>query len=193
MSCLDNPGSHNRFVDREAAIREMSVKILLLRTHYPHWGAFSGINQVLKYIDRNRCAIEECLVSDSDEQFPVKNEWVRYLLRRAVQKRGMQWYKLSDLVAEINVFRRCRSGPVDIVHYFDGEHSAQFFPEFRKWLPGSLPKIVATYHQPPELLDSLVIRRMIPKLDYILVVSPEQVSYFKELVGLDKTSQWVSA
>ena len=186
MSCLDNPGSHHRFVDREAAIREMSVKILLLRTHYPHWGAFSGINQVLKYIDRNRCSVEECLVSDSDEQFPIKNEWVRYLLRRAVQKRGMQWYKLSDLVAEINVFRRCRSGPVDIVHYLDGEHSAQFFPEFRKWLPGPLPKIVATYHQPPELLDSVVIRKMIPKLDYILVVSPEQISYFKELVGMDK-------
>lgn len=162
----------------------MTVQIQLLRTRYPHWGTQSGINQVLKYIDRSRFSIEELIVADSDQQFPIKNKWVRYFLRWAVQCRGMPWYKLSDLVAEIKVFRRCRKGGVDIVHYLDGEHSAQFFPELRKG--STRTKVIASYHQPPEMLDSVVIRKMIPKLDFILVVSPDQISYFKDLVGMDR-------
>ena len=88
----------------------MAVQILLLRTRYPHWGAQSGINQVLKYIDRTRFCIDERIVEDSDEQFPIKNELVRMILRWIVQWRGMKWYRLSDLVAEIKLFRRSRQG-----------------------------------------------------------------------------------
>ena len=162
----------------------MAVQILLLRTRYPHWGAQSGINQVLKYIDRTRFCIDERIVEDSDEQFPIKNELVRMILRWIVQWRGMKWYRLSDLVAEIKLFRRSRQGGVDIVHYLDGEHSAQYFPGFQKRL--SRPKVIATYHQPPERLDSVVIRKIIPRLDYVLLVNPDQISYFKELVGKEK-------
>jgi glycosyltransferase involved in cell wall biosynthesis len=162
----------------------MAVKILLLRTRYPHWGAQSGINQVLKYINQIRFSFDERIVEDSDEQFPIKNEIVRKILRWAVQRRGMQWYRLSDLVAEIKVFRRCREGVVDIVHFFDGEHSAQYFPGFQKRFPKT--KVIATYHQPPERLDSVVIRKIISRLDYVLLVSPDQIPYFRELVGLER-------
>lgn len=50
----------------------------------------------------------------------------------------------------------------------------------------SRPKIVTTYHQPPEILESLIIKDVVCKFDYITVVSPEQLSDFKELVPLDK-------
>ena len=162
----------------------MAVDILLLRTRYPHWGAQSGINQVLRHIQPGPFAIDERVVEDSDEQFPIKNERVRTILRWAVQCRGMQWYRLSDLAAEIEVYRRSRRGGVDIVHFLDGEHSAQFFPGLqRRW---SRPKVVATYHQPPDRLDTVVIRKVISRLDYVLLVSPDQISYFKDLIAPDR-------
>jgi glycosyltransferase involved in cell wall biosynthesis len=98
----------------------------------------------------------------------------------------MQWYKLSDLVAEINAFHGCLRKKIDVVHYLDGEHSAQFLP----WLSGLLrkwrPKIVATYHQPPEILESLIVKDVISTLDAITVVSPEQVTYFEKFVSPEK-------
>ena len=164
----------------------MTLNIHLIRTRYPHWGRYSGINQFVKYIDQSKYDIDMQIVSDSDDDFPIQNGMIRDRLRHLVQKRGMQWYKLSDLVAEIKVFRQCWRKRVDIIHYLDGEHSAQYLPLFCKLPKKKRPKIVATYHQPPEILDSLIIKDVILKLDCITVVSPEQVSYFKEFVAPHK-------
>lgn len=164
----------------------MGINIYMIRTRYPHWGAYSGINQFLKYIDKDAYRVDVRLVSDSDDDFPVQNRTVRDWVRDAVQKRGMEWYKLSDLVAEIRAFGQCWCKRIDIIHYLDGEHSAQFLPRLPKRLHKARPKMVATYHQPPEALDSLVDKDVIAKLDCITVVSPEQISYFRELVASEK-------
>lgn len=165
---------------------ENTMNIHLIRTRYPHWGAYSGINQFLRYIDRHNYHVEVRLVSDSDEDFPIQNGRVRDRLRDAVQKRGMQWYKLSDLTAEIKTFQGCWSKKIDVIHYLDGEHSAQFLPGLPKQLRRVLPRMVATYHQPPEVLDSLIIKDVISQLDCITVVAPEQVSFFRQHLGPDK-------
>ena len=149
------------------------------RTHYPHWGAYSGINQFLKFINRERFSIGEQLVSDSDEDFPIKSRVVRRHLRDFVQIRGMKWYKLSDLTAEIKILGRCLKGVVDIVHYLDGEHSAQFLPVVLKRLGFRRPRFIATFHQPPDLMDSLLVNEVLLKLDAITVVSPDQIEYFR--------------
>jgi glycosyltransferase involved in cell wall biosynthesis len=94
----------------------------------------------------------------------------------------MTWYKLSDLAAEMKVFRKCWRQKVDIIHCLDGEHSMQFLPTLLKRLPPRRPKLIGTYHQPPELLGSLIIKDLIGRLDCVTVVSPEQVSYFSEFV-----------
>lgn len=164
----------------------MTMHIYIIRTRYPHWGRYSGINQFLRYINRNSYKTEVHLASDSDEDFPIRNRMIRNWLRNLVQKKGMQWYKLSDLVAEVKAFRHCWWKKVDIIHYLDGEHSAQFLPGLLKRFRNSRPKIVATYHQPPHMLDSLIIKNIISKLDCVTVVSPEQVSYLREFVSPDK-------
>jgi glycosyltransferase involved in cell wall biosynthesis len=166
----------------------MPINIHLIRTHYPHWGAYSGINQFLDYIDQDDYHVDVQLVSDNDEDFPAQNRAVREWLRNAVQKHGMQWYKLSDLVAEVKAFQQCTRKKVNILHYLDGEHSAQFLPRLPRQLRRTRLKIVATYHQPPEMLDSLTIRAVISRLDYVTVVSPEQASYFGGLVAPDRIS-----
>ena len=156
------------------------MHIEICRTHYPHWGAYSGINQFLKFIDKDRFSIGEQLISDSDEDFPLKSKIVRRYLRDAVQMRGMEWYKLSDLAAEIKVLCRCLRGGVDIVHYLDGEHSAQFLPMILKRLGIRRPRLIGTFHQPPELLFSLLAKEVIQMLDLITLVSPDQIDYFRQ-------------
>ncbi|MEO6131321.1 MAG: glycosyltransferase family 4 protein [Saprospiraceae bacterium] len=162
------------------------MHIRVIRTRYPHWGAYSGINQFMNYLDQGKYSVDMHVASDSDEDFPIKNRMVRDWLRRVVQKRGMQWYKLSDLTAEVKALKQCWRKKIDILHYLDGEHSAQFLPKLPKRLGKFRPKMVATYHQPSEVLESLINRDVIAKLDCVTVVSPEQVPFFEDLLPPDK-------
>ncbi|MBV6519761.1 MAG: glycosyl transferase family 1 [Candidatus Brocadia sp.] len=164
----------------------MAINIHLIRTQRPHWGKYSGINQFLNYVDQDKYHINIYTASDNDEDFPVRNKTIRRWLRCAVQRKGMQYYKLSDLTAEIRALRKCLYKKADIVHYMDGEHSAQYLPWLCKLPRKMRPKIVATYHQPPELLNSLTNKKVISKLDHVTVVSPEQTSYFHGLLPPDK-------
>ncbi|MDR4499238.1 MAG: glycosyltransferase family 4 protein [Candidatus Scalindua sp.] len=164
----------------------MTINIHLIRTRRPHWGKFSGINQFLKYIDHDKYHVDVYTASDNDEDFPIKNTTVRNWLRFFVQRKGMKYYKLSDLIAEIREFRKCWKDKVDIIHYMDGEHSAQFLPWLCKLPKKVRPKVIATYHQPPKILNLLTNKKVISRLDYVTVVSPEQISYFQGLLPPDK-------
>lgn len=166
----------------------MTINIHLIRTQRPHWGKYSGINQFLNYIDHDKYQVNISIASDNDGDFPLRNETVRKWLRQFIQKKGMQYYKLSDLIAEIKAFRRCLQKKVDILHYMDGEHSAQYLPWLCKLPRKMRPKIVATYHQSPELLNTLTRKEVICLLDHVTVVSPEQTSYFQKLLPPDKIS-----
>lgn len=164
----------------------MPVHVRVLRTHFPHWGAYSGINQFLNYLDLGKYSVDMHVVSDSDEDFPIENPRIREWCRRVVKKQGMEWYKLSDLAAEIRALRQFCRRKVDILHYLDGEHSALFLPKLLKGFGKFRPKLVATYHQPSDVLESLVNRKVIAKLDCVSVVSPDQLLFFKDLLPPDK-------
>ena len=162
------------------------INIHLIRTFYPHWSQYSGIHQFTKYLDSKYYYLEDWRASDSDDDFPIQSLAVRSGLRTLLQLRGMKWYKLSDLYAEWKAFQKLRRYSVDIIHYLDGEHSARFLPLLMKSSQKARPKMIATYHQPPELLDSLLIENVIPHLDAITVVSPQQVAYFSKLTTPNK-------
>src|SRR3989304_8090809 len=99
----------------------MAINIHLIRTQRPHWGTYSGINQFLKYVDHNKYHIDVYVASDHDGDFPIRNRVVQKWLRYIVQRNGMQYYKLSDLTAEIKAFRKCWWNKIDIIHYLDRE------------------------------------------------------------------------
>jgi glycosyltransferase involved in cell wall biosynthesis len=94
----------------------------------------------------------------------------------------MPWYKLSDLAAEFKVFVQCGYKSIDIIHYLDGEHTARFLPRLSFMHRSLRPALVATYHQPADLLDSLVAKPIIRRLDAVTVVSSEQVPFFLDLI-----------
>jgi len=100
------------------------------------------------------------------------------LMRRG----GMPWYKLSDVAAEVRMIRRSLRGRLDLVHYLDGEHSARCLPRALRAAGMRRPRTIATYHQPAELLDQLVLRDVVASLDAVTLVAPEQRAYFDGLL-----------
>ena len=164
------------------------VRVRVVHTRYAHWGAHSGAHQFIGHVDRARCAVSVQTVTDGDDDLWLPREAWRSRLRRAIRRGGMAWYKLSDLAAELRAGRDVLARRVDVVHFLDGEHSAQYLPLLarRSRLLGC--RTVATYHQPPELLGDLVRPDVLRALDRIVVVSPTQVEYFTRFVPRERVA-----
>jgi len=96
----------------------------------------------------------------------------------------MLLYHTRDFLGECRAFFKSFTN-VDIIHYLDGEHTAQFLPlaRFKK-----RPKIIATYHQSPRLLKDFVRKDVIAKLDHVLLVSPPQVPFFEDILPKNRVS-----
>jgi glycosyltransferase involved in cell wall biosynthesis len=164
----------------------MTIRIRAQYTRYPHWGAVSGPYHFAHYLDPGRFTIRLYDASDSDADLPLPSAALRRWLRRRVQRRGMQWYKLSDLNAELRALKKCLTGRFDIVHFIDGEHTGQYLPEWRDRLGLKRLKLVATYHQPSAALGDLVIKDVVARYDRIILLSPAQQSFFREFMPAEK-------
>jgi glycosyltransferase involved in cell wall biosynthesis len=162
------------------------VRVRVVYTRYPHWGAHSGANQFVRYLDPAEYRVHVHASSDSDDDLPLRHERLRELLRRRVRRGGMGWYKLSDLNAELRALPGCLVGGTRIVHFLDAEHSAQYLPAVLRRARVARGRTVATYHQPPELLDGLVSGHVVAELDHVTVVSPTQLDYFRQFLPADR-------
>ena len=166
----------------------LAKRIKVVRTSYPHWGQFSGINQYLKYLDRSKFLINTLMVQESDAQFPLRSracrDWIRYWTR----KNDMAWYNLSDLVAEFSILKSCILERPHLVHYMDGEHAAQWIPRISR-LPRSLrPIFVASYHQPPDVMASVIRKDIVAFFDRVIAVSPEQAEFLRGVTSPEKVA-----
>lgn len=166
----------------------MTVRIHLLHTHVAHWGHHAGVHQFVQYLDPEKYAAKLSYVSDSDADLPIPNARLRRVLRNYVQRRGMPWYKLSDLAAELRTLPKALFNSIDILHYLDGEHSAQYLPMWLKKWHSSRTKTLATFHQPVKLLDGLINPQIVAELDHVNLVSPSQISYFRQFLPAERIS-----
>jgi glycosyltransferase involved in cell wall biosynthesis len=158
----------------------------VLYTRYPHWGAHSGMTQVVRHLDPSRVLARLDAASDTHDDLWMPHAGLRERLRVEVGRRGMAWYKLSDLAAELRAARACALGRTDVVHFLDAEHSGQYLPALLRRVRLGGARTVATFHQPPELLDGLVNPRLVANLDRVTVVSPTQVEWFRRAVPDDR-------
>ncbi len=162
------------------------IRVRAFYTRYPHWGAYSGFRQMCRYLSPAAVDISLQPVSDTDEDWPLPKNPLNRPLRRYVNRRGMAWYKLSDLAAEIAVTPAAMTNAVDIIHFLDGEHTGQYLPAWIKRWRRSRVKTVGTFHQPPELLPGLVNPNIVRSLDRVTLVSPSQVSYFRAFLPAER-------
>jgi glycosyltransferase involved in cell wall biosynthesis len=166
------------------------MRIHLIRTHHPHWGQYTGAHQFIQYLDPDRFQIDEQVVSMGDNDFPIRTRAVRLPVKYLVRFQGMRVYGLNDLLAEMAAGRQWWRQEVDLLHYLEGEHTMQFLPQIMSKL-GQLrrrPPIVATFHQPPELLGKFINPGIVQRIDHVIVLSPEQVSYFTQHLSADRVS-----
>jgi glycosyltransferase involved in cell wall biosynthesis len=147
-----------------------------------HWGAFSGTQRLIDHLDPTRVRVTATAVEDDDEwfpdRFPFRKRAVRDAVRRRIQGRGQPWYKLTDLAAEFAAATPWVLGRYDLLHYLDGEHTAQFLPAVARRRGASL----ATYHQPVAILPQVVVPEVVRRLDHVAVVSESQLAYFSRFM-----------
>lgn len=168
----------------------MLKRIHLIRTHYPHWGKYSGINRFIEYINPDKYQIDTQVIPMGRSNFPLKSGKICGRFERWIKKNGVKAYDLNDLMAEIAGFRKWLQGHVDILHYLDGEHSLQYLPSLIRKLGFKKNKtpIVATFHQPPAELPPLVNPEIIRSLNHVTVLCPEQRTYFEQYLPKHKIS-----
>jgi len=166
------------------------MRIHLIRTHHPHWGQYTGAHQFIRHLEPNQFQVDERIVAMGDDNFPIRTRAVRLPVKFLTRLQGMRVYGLNDLLAESAAGRQWWRQEVDLLHYLEGEHTLQFLPQIMSKLGRlrSRPPIVATFHQPPELLDRLINLSIVQRVDHVIVLSPEQVSYFTQHLPKDRVS-----
>lgn len=163
-----------------------TIAVQIIRTWYPHWGKYSGINQFIRCVDKSRYHLTTRLVQENDNDFLIGNGAVQRWLSYWLKRQDMAWYNLSDFTAEMKALCGYLYRQPDIIHYLDGEHSAQFLPRLHG-LPARLrPKLIVSYHQPPDVLDHIIRKDTISKLDCILIIAPEQQEIFSRFTSPEK-------
>jgi glycosyltransferase involved in cell wall biosynthesis len=169
---------------------QIPKRIQLIRTYYSHWAEYSGYHQFIRYICPTRFLVDVQAVPRGDNHFPVPNAKLRLYIGDFMRKFSTKSYNLNNLVAEIAALRKWWSRGFDLLHYLDGEHSLQLLPfTFRKLnFLRTRPPIVATFHQPPTKLSSVLNSKVVRQLDHVIALSPEQKSYFEQYLPESKVS-----
>jgi glycosyltransferase involved in cell wall biosynthesis len=162
------------------------IRVRAFYTRYPHWGAHTGFRQMCRYLSPASVDLSLQPVSDGDADWPLPENPLNQHVRRYVNRRGMVWYKLSDLAAEIAATPAALTNAVDIIHFVDAEHTGQYLPGWIKRWRRSRVKTIGTFHQPPELLPGLVNPDIVASLDRVVVVSPSQIPYFRAFLPADR-------
>jgi glycosyltransferase involved in cell wall biosynthesis len=163
----------------------MPIRVHAIYTRYPHLAAHAGIKQLARHLDPSVCTVRLSAASDSDADLPIPLPRLREWIRRRVQER-MPWYKLSDLAAGGRALSDCLLRRADIVHFLDAEHCGQYLPALLKRFGPARVRTVATFHQPPELLDHVIDRQVVARIDLVIVVSPFQAAYFHEFLPKER-------
>lgn len=166
---------------------ESTIRVRLEHTRYGHWGDHSGYPCFIAHLDPLRFQTEKHAAADNHDEITPWLRPLKPLLRKAIRRGPMDWYKLSDLNAELVAARRCLAGRVDLVHFLDGEHSGRLLPRLLTII-GSQVRTVATFHQPPDLLEELVDANVLRRFDHIVLMSPSQRAYFEGRVADEKIS-----
>lgn len=168
----------------------MKAKVHLFRTYYSHWGKYSGINRFIEYANSDKYQINAKVVAMGWSDFPIPSIRIRSLATEWIKKNGVTAYDLNDLMAEIFAFGKWLQGRVDLLHYLDGEHSLQYLPSLIRRLSfkNRTTPIVATFHQPPAKLATLINPNIIRLLDHVTVLCPEQKTYFEQYLPKAKIS-----
>ena len=149
----------------------------MISTYYPHLGDHMGFRQVRKHFSPDRLRVREHLVTKDGEFLSAPFRAVRRITRNWFSQ-SPKVYMLEDWLAERALLREVRAGGVDIVQYLDAEHSLRHGPRWLAGLPKP-PKVAGMFHMPPEIIERLIERENVRRLDAVITLAPDQADWFK--------------
>ncbi len=161
-----------------------SLRIEIVQTAYPHWSRYSGYHQYVSHLSDRIAAHLTRVPRDACDSF--LDRLLRIPGRIWTRRAGSLWYDYPDLRTEWKLYREHRKRPCDLVHFLDGEHG---YGHLGKWRSGRRPRLAATFHQPPRVLESILVRpERLALLDHVILVGSGQRPFFERFVAPEKLS-----
>ena len=164
------------------------IRLHYLYTDYSHFGPHAGPRLLIDYIDTDAFHIQQRPVKKEKKQLSLPFLVLRRLTRNFFTRKGMRFYYLEDYLAERDVANHAKAAPIDIVHYIDGDHSYQHMRKLLDQRGQTRTRIVSTNHMPPDMLERVIRKDIIPLLDHVFLVSPEQVPFFLQYLPEEKVT-----
>ena len=163
-------------------------KVFLIRSHYPHWGKHSGINQFVRYLDNSRYQIKEHVINRQQSKFaPIRV--IKRSIAKILRLNGPKVYTINDLVAELIALVHVKLFGYQTIFYLDGEHSLHLLPKLLgKVQENRNTKIISMFHQPPDKLHTLINPNIFNFLDRVIVLSRIQADDLAKFLPDNKIS-----
>lgn len=163
-------------------------KIYAVQTLYAHWSSFSGYQGFIPFLSKKYKATLD-RVPYGEKRYHALSV-VKKVVQAAVRTSGMVLYSPNDLAMEIKLFLRSVVYRPVAVHFLDGEHAYCYFSSFVKPLrrkEGNSPKIIVSYHLPPQRLITRLKRYdHLAQADRIVLVGSSQYDFFQKYVPADR-------
>ena len=154
------------------------MRILLSYYPVPHHAGRSGYHQLGRLLAERAGA--ETLEIEHAPRLPTSLE------TRLIRRAGLEWYDEWALALELsaagNLLRRGRA----VCHTLYGEDAFALLGRLRPLLRLRRARLIASYHQPPAILDRVSSApESFRRLDAIVAVSRSQVEHLRALSGRD--------
>lgn len=150
---------------------------MIVRSHYPHWSARSGYRLLAEYLRTDEGLKLKEIVSGMSSN-AVDNQW-----NHGWVQPPQGWYRRCDHLSECQAALKIIDAGGGLIHFFDGERGYRQ----SRWLAReNRCRIMATYHQPPSVLEDrglLGDGAHLNALDRLIIVSESQRSYFERYVA----------
>lgn len=151
------------------------MKVRLIFKRIPHHAGNSGYDQLANYVH--------------GEQYRkgLLYGLARKLPERLIQKVGAfnsEWYQRESLWVELEMLGRLSLPGKRLYHFLYGEDSLRLTS---RWRPRWNNKIVASFHQPPEIIaQKWGDKPFLERLDGVVAMCEEQARYFHNFVSPEK-------
>jgi glycosyltransferase involved in cell wall biosynthesis len=177
--------AHSPIRRTKEAYTERPVRIRLMRNYYSHWAEHSGAHQFANHVNGPGFEFHHQVVPLGFDRFQAPGFQDR--LRRFVKKSGVQYYDLNNLRAEFEALLDSFNKSTDVIHCLDGEFM-QYLPPLMKRMRRikQFPKLIASFHQPPEILSKVINKDIVRLLDHVLVYCRSQASFFEQFMNLSQ-------
>lgn len=159
----------------------------LIGNRIDHHAGHSGYDQLVRYL------ADRTVVRPLDDYLsPIIGEWAWWWIAQrsgpwVARQAGMEWYETYSLSLEMAAAARFVVGKNGVYHYLYGENTYRYLGSLSRIGRRRNNRIVCSYHQPPEILDRVLhCRKTLDRLDAVIVVASNQVSYFESALGSDR-------